>query len=147
MAVAIAGSGALALGAIAAAGMLALKPNVMEQYTLDAGEKRGDGEPVEEIIIEYARKVPFKGYAASHLFPSEPLFKRGEGSGLAISSKEDLLLPVGWRWDGDWCLLQGTLVTIYCKSILKSWCVCAREFIPGQPPPGGLRKKQLLDLR
>ena len=107
--VALAAGGALAL---AAAGMTALKPNVMERYTLDAGERGGDGEPVEERIIEYERKIPFRGYAASHLFPNEPLFKRGDGSGLAISSKEDLLLPVGWIWDDDWCLLQGTLSTI-----------------------------------
>ena len=91
---------AVAAGAAAVA-VTALKPDVKQRYTLDAEEGTG---PVEERIIEYERKLPFKGFASRHLFPNEPQFKRGDGSGLALLSKEDLLLPAGWTWlDGDWC--------------------------------------------
>jgi hypothetical protein len=89
---------AVAAGAAAVA-VTALTPDVMQKYTLDAEEGTG---PVEERIIEYERKLPFKEFASRHLFPNEPQFKRGDGSGLALLSKEDLLLPAGWTWlDGQ----------------------------------------------
>ena len=95
---------AVAAGAAAVA-VTALKPDVKQRYTLDAEEGTG---PVEERIIEYERKLPFKGFASRHLFPNEPQFKRGDGSGLALLSKEDLLLPAGWTWlDGDWGVVIG----------------------------------------
>lgn len=99
--------------AVAAAAQ-AIKPNIMQNYTLDAADPSssglgdGGGAPVEERIAEFERKVPFKGFKPSHLFPNEPNFRRGDGSGLALLSKEDLLLPAGWSWlDDDWSVLTG----------------------------------------
>ena len=113
-----AGAIALAVGgaciAVAAgASALAMKPNVMQNYTLDVdksavGDGGGGKGPVEEMIVEFERKVPFRGFSPSHLFPNEPNFRRGDGSSLALSSKADLLLPAGWTWlDDDWSILTG----------------------------------------
>ena len=71
--------------------------------------------PVEEIIIEYQRKVPYKGFSENYLFPNETRYRRHdnsiEGGGVAIASKEDLLLPAGWRWvENDWSLIMGSNV-------------------------------------
>ena len=108
---AVAGACVVVAGAAAvtaAAVVKGLKPDVMQRYTLAADGHEGT-EPVEERIIEYERKLPFKGYSSGHLFPNEPKFKRDDGSGLALLSKEDLLLPAAWTWlDGDWCLVTGT---------------------------------------
>ena len=102
-AVAVAG-GACAVAAAA----MTLKPAVMQRYTVDAHAHDGAGGPVEERIIEYERKLPFKGFAPGHLFPNEPNFRRGDGSDLALRTKEDLLLPAAWTWlDGDWSVLKG----------------------------------------
>jgi hypothetical protein len=46
-------------------------------------------------------KVPFTDFSASHLFPNEPKFKRGDQTDLALASKEDLMLPAGWRRKED----------------------------------------------
>ena len=93
--------------AVAAAAMT-LKPAVMQRYTVDADAHDGAGGPVEERIIECERKLPFKGFAPGHLFPNEPNFRRGDGSDLALRTKEDLLLPAAWTWlDGDWSVLTG----------------------------------------
>ena len=80
----------------------------MESYRVEAS---GSGD-VEEKMIEYERKVPFRGFSSKHLFPNEPPFKRGDGvwpdtpgcsaSDIALLSKEGLLLPAGWRWAGLW---------------------------------------------
>ena len=88
----------------------------MQRYTLDDNHiaLSKNGEPVEERLIEFERKVPFKGFAAAHLFPNEPnlKFKRWDGdswSGLALSAKEDLMLPTGWTWiESDWSVLVGS---------------------------------------
>ena len=93
--------------AVAAAAMT-LKPAVMQRYTVDADAHDGAGGPVEERIIECERNLPFKGFAPGHLFPNEPNFRRGDGSDLALRTKEDLLLPAAWTWlDGDWSVLTG----------------------------------------
>jgi hypothetical protein len=62
----------------------------------------------EEKIIEFERRIPFKGFKASHLFLNEPNFRYGDGNGLALASKEDLLLPDSWKWDDDWHVLKGS---------------------------------------
>ena len=110
-ATAVAAGAALALGgAIIVGGLVvkALRPQVMHRYTLDALDSACDMAGHVEEIIEYQRKVPFKGFSASHLFPNEPEFKRGNESNLAQASKEDLMLPVGWRWSDDWCVVTGS---------------------------------------
>lgn len=70
--------GVVLAGCAVAEVLHSLKPEVMQSYTLDAdGTGRASAGPVEERIIEYERKLPFKGFAAGHLFPNEPMFKRG----------------------------------------------------------------------
>ncbi len=96
--------GSLIVGA-AAAGAAALKPQVAERYTKDATP--GGEQSVEEKIIEFERKLPFKGFHANHLFPNEPKFRHGDGNGIAVASKEDLLLPGGWAWADEWRVLNG----------------------------------------
>jgi hypothetical protein len=107
---AVAGAFVVVAGAAAvtaAAAVKALRPDVMQRYTLAADEHEGT-EPVEERIIEYERKLPFKGFSSGHLFPNEPNFRRSDRIGLALSSKEDLLLPAAWTWlDGDWSVVTG----------------------------------------
>lgn len=78
----------LALGGACIAGGLvvrALKPQVMQRYTLDDSACDSTG-PVEERIVEYPsqHKVQFKGFSASHLFPNEPNLKRGNQTNLAF---------------------------------------------------------------
>ena len=97
----------------AVAGARALRPSQKQRYTLNAHESAGQDGPVEERVIEYERKIPFKGFKGSHLFPNEPNFRRGDDACLegnvALASKEDLLLPDGWRWvDDDWSVLKGS---------------------------------------
>ena len=71
---AVAGAFVVVAGAAAvtaAAAVKALKPDVMQRYTL-AADEHGGTEPVEERIIEYERKLPFKGFSSGHLFPNGP---------------------------------------------------------------------------
>ena len=105
----------LAAGIVTAAvaGARALRPSQKQRYTLNAHESAGQDGPVEERVIEYERKIPFKGFKGSHLFPNEPNFRRGDDACLegnvVLASKEDLLLPDGWRWvDDDWSVIKGS---------------------------------------
>jgi len=95
-------------GAFVAGGLVAgaMKSKVSQRFTLDAS---ASAEPVEERIVEYERKIPFKGFSASHLFPNEPKFKRGDQSDVALTSKEGLMLPVGWTWAHDWSVATGAI--------------------------------------
>jgi hypothetical protein len=95
--------GGLLAGAVAL-GAAAMMPKVVERYTLDVDKSGAE----EEKIIEFERKIPFKGFKASHLFPNEPNFRYGDGNGLALASKEDLLLPDGWKWVNEWHVLKGS---------------------------------------
>ena len=72
-----------------------------------ARKKLGCANMVEKII-EFERKLPFNGFKASHLFPNEPNFRHGDNDGLALASKEDLLLPAGWAWVDEWHVLKGS---------------------------------------
>jgi hypothetical protein len=89
---------------------------------------------VEERIIEYERKLPFKGFASRHLFPNEPQFKRGDGSGLALLSKEDLLLPAGWTW------LDGVGVRGQMPLAQNAICGCMPSTGPGTMGAGEERQ-------
>jgi len=95
--------GGLLAGAVAL-GAAAMMPKVVERYTLDVDKSGAE----EEKIIEFERKIPFKGFKASHLFPNEPNFRYADGNGLALASKEDLLLPDGWKWSNEWHVLKGS---------------------------------------
>ena len=95
--------GALVVGGLVAG---AMKSKVSQRFTLDAS---ASAEPVEERIVEYERKIPFKGFSASHLFPNEPKFKRDDQSDVALTSKEGLMLPVGWTWAHDWSVATGAI--------------------------------------
>jgi len=46
-------------------------------------------DPVQEVVIEYQRKIPFKGFASDHLFPNEAHFNRKDSKGglIKISGK------------------------------------------------------------
>lgn len=105
--VAIALGGAYVAGEFVRGSIGALRPQVMQRYTLDSADEVE--ERVDERMIEYERKVPFKGFSARHLFPNEPKFKRGDGHDLALASKEDLMLPAGWRWKEDWVVVTGAV--------------------------------------
>jgi hypothetical protein len=65
------------------------------------------GAHADEKIIEFERRIPFKGFKASHLFLNEPNFRYGDGNGIVIESKEDLRLPDGWKWADEWHVLKG----------------------------------------
>ena len=98
------------LAGIAALGAAAKMPEVVERYTLDIDESDGylGCAHAEEKIIEFERKIPFKGFKASHLFQNEPNFRYGDGNGLALASKEDLLLPGSWEWADEWHVIKGS---------------------------------------
>jgi hypothetical protein len=108
-----AGAAALAVGgAILAGGLVAgaLRPQARQKHTLGADDLARDRaghvcKNVEETVVEYQRKIPFKGFSARHLFPNEPALKRGN---VALASKEDLVLPDCWRWKDDWCVVTGS---------------------------------------
>lgn len=75
----------------------------------DASFFRDATKPVNENMIEYQRKVPFKGFSNNHLFPNEPSFRRAfpDGTSVALESM-DVVLPEGWVWtEEDWCVLTG----------------------------------------
>ena len=83
-------------------------PEVVERYVLDIPNP--PCAHAEEQIIEFERRIPFKGFKASHLFLNEPNFRYGDGNGVALASKEDLLLPDGWKWADEWHVLKGSSV-------------------------------------
>jgi hypothetical protein len=101
--------GGLLAGA-AALGVAAMMPKVVERYTLDVDKSVVEigCARAEERIIEFERKLPFQGFKASHLFPNEPNFRYGDGNGIGLASKEDLLLPDGWKWADAWLVLKGS---------------------------------------
>jgi len=82
----------------------------MPEYTLDVDRSANASAHAEEQIIEFERKMPFEGFQASHLFPNEPNFRYGDGNGLALASKEDLVLPDSWKWADEWHVLKGSSV-------------------------------------
>lgn len=47
---------------------------------------------VEESIIEYERRLPFKSFTHKYLFPNEPNFRNGDSSNLALEKKDDLII-------------------------------------------------------
>jgi hypothetical protein len=81
-------------------------PEVVVRYTLDIPNP--PCAHADEQIIEFERRIPFKGFKASHLFLNEPNFRYGDGNGLALASKEDLRLPDGWKWADEWHVLKGS---------------------------------------
>ena len=91
--------GGLLAGAVAL-GAAAMMPKVVERYTLDVDKSVGEAR-AEEKIVEFERKLPFQGFKVSHLFPNEPNFRYGDGNGLALKSKQDLLLPDVLKWSSD----------------------------------------------